>query len=73
MAVLGRRTLAEAERYTRDADNARLAGAAIARLEGLDSQTVTTRFGALRQKPKEISVSCAAMALPRGLEPLFSP
>jgi integrase len=34
MAVLGHKTLTEAERYTRDADQARLAGAALARLEG---------------------------------------
>jgi integrase len=34
MAVLGHKTLSEAERYTRDADQARLANAAVARLEG---------------------------------------
>ena len=34
MAVLGHKTLSEAERYTRDADQARLASAAVARLEG---------------------------------------
>ena len=34
MAVLGHKTLTEAERYTRDADQARLASAAVARLEG---------------------------------------
>ena len=34
MAVLGHKTLCEAERYTRDADQARLASAAVARLEG---------------------------------------
>jgi integrase-like protein len=34
MAVLGHKTLAEAERYTRDADQLRLAGAAITKLEG---------------------------------------
>jgi enterobacteria phage integrase len=33
MAVLGHKTLAEAERYTRDADQSRLASGAIARLE----------------------------------------
>ena len=33
MAVLGHKTLSEAERYTRDADQARLASAAVARLE----------------------------------------
>jgi len=34
MAVLGHKTLSEAERYTRDADQARLPSAAVARLEG---------------------------------------
>jgi site-specific recombinase XerD len=34
MAVLEHKTLSEAERYTRDADQARLASAAEARLEG---------------------------------------
>jgi len=34
MAVLGHKTLAEAERYTRDADQPRLASAAITKLEG---------------------------------------
>jgi len=34
MAVLGHKTLSEAERYTRDADQMHLASAAVARLEG---------------------------------------
>ena len=34
MAVLGHKTLSEAERYTRDADQAQLATAAVAKLEG---------------------------------------
>jgi hypothetical protein len=34
MSVLGHRTLAEAERYTRDADQARLATDAVTKLEG---------------------------------------
>ena len=34
MAVLGHKTLSEAERYTRDAEQARLASVAVARLEG---------------------------------------
>lgn len=33
MAVLGHKTLAEAERYTRDADQQRLARTAVTRLE----------------------------------------
>jgi enterobacteria phage integrase len=34
MAVLGHKTLSEAERYTREADQAQLAGRAVAKLEG---------------------------------------
>jgi len=34
MAVLGHKTLTEAERYTREADQARLAIVALAKLEG---------------------------------------
>jgi integrase len=49
MAVLGHKTLAEAERYTRDADQLRLAGAAITKLEGRNknkaAQTARSKFG----------------------------
>ena len=49
MAVLGHRTLTEAERYTRDADQARLARAALAKLEGrsanIDAQTTSNSLG----------------------------
>ena len=49
MAVLGHKTLAEAERYTRDADQTRLATGAIARLErhtgNKVAQTVPSKFG----------------------------
>jgi integrase len=38
MAVLGHKSLAEAERYTRDADRQHLASAAIARLEDEDER-----------------------------------
>jgi hypothetical protein len=34
MAVLGHQTLTEAERYTREADQARLAAGAVAKLQG---------------------------------------
>jgi len=54
MAVLGHKSLAEAERYTRDADQAALAEAAILRLEGRNvnrtAQTVPEKFG---KKPKK--------------------
>jgi enterobacteria phage integrase len=49
MAVLGHKTLTEAERYTREADQARLASAALAKLEGrsanIDAQTAFNGLG----------------------------
>jgi len=49
MAVLGHKTLSEAERYTREAEQGRLAGAGIAKLTGRKgnrgSQTKAERFG----------------------------
>jgi integrase len=49
MAVLGHKTLSEAERYTREADQARLASTALAKLEGRtgnkNAQTTPDEFG----------------------------
>jgi enterobacteria phage integrase len=49
MAVLGHKTLTEAERYTREADQERLAIAALAKLEGrsanIDAQTASNGLG----------------------------
>jgi enterobacteria phage integrase len=49
MAVLGHKTLAEAERYTREADQAQLATTALAKLEArmpnIDSQTSSQGLG----------------------------
>jgi integrase len=45
MAVLGHKTLAEAERYTEEADQALLAKNGIERLENKPAQTTPTRFG----------------------------
>ena len=42
MAVLGHKTLAEAQKYTRDADQLRLAGAAITKLEGRKKNRVAS-------------------------------
>jgi enterobacteria phage integrase len=73
-AITGHKTLAEVERYTRAADQERLARQAIQRQS-------TNQSG----KPKPIEVAnttdntldinglIAKLALPRGLEPLFSP
>jgi hypothetical protein len=40
MAVLGHKTLSEAERYTREADQARLANAAMKKLEGRNANRI---------------------------------
>jgi hypothetical protein len=49
MAVLGHKTLSEAERYTREADQGQLASAALAKLEGRNAnriaQTTDNEFG----------------------------
>ena len=49
MSILGHKTLAEAERYTREADQARLASSAILKLEGKNAnkstQTGSKKFG----------------------------
>ena len=53
MAILGHKTLAEAERYTREADQSRLAAAAIVTLEkqtrNMNSQTTTEGVGKMPQ------------------------
>lgn len=54
MAILGHTTLSEAERYTEDADQARLADAAISRLEGHKANTITqTASPRLGKPPKK--------------------
>nr|WP_246664600.1 tyrosine-type recombinase/integrase [Rhodoblastus acidophilus] len=77
MAVLGHKTLSEAERYTRDADQARLAEAAVTRLEAQKkneySQTAQDGVGNSRQNRRKNTNLGLGLALPRGLEPLFSP
>jgi integrase len=53
MSVLGHRTLAEAERYTRDADQARLAKDAVTKLEGhRANKPAQTKARSLGKKPK---------------------
>jgi hypothetical protein len=64
MSVLGHRTLAEAERYTREADQARLATEAVTKLEGHKAnrlaQTTPSRFGEkakkVRYQTEQISI-----------------
>lgn len=54
MAVLGHKTLAEAERYTRDADQTRLARAAVTRLEAHGANNVSqTPSGKFGENPKK--------------------
>ena len=57
MAVLGHKTLSEAERYTRDADQAQLATAAVAKLEGRSTnrlaQTDSAGLGASPKSKEE--------------------
>lgn len=69
MAVLGHKTLAEAERYTRAADQARLAKAAMAKLESQAQaripQTDPDKFGISAGKPKKIKAGPEGLALPR--------
>ena len=77
MSILGHQTLAEAERYTRDADQARLAKAAMEKMVGQKltdiPQTTSRKVGNSPKKAKEFNDNLGKVALPRGLEPLFSP
>jgi integrase len=70
MAVLGHKTLAEAERYTRAADQARLAATAIERTEAHarinNSQTASREFGAISTKANNFNIEGLEMARPRG-------
>jgi integrase len=73
-AITGHKTLAEVERYTRAADQERLARQAIQRQSEnrsgkLDVDEVANSTG----EALEINSLMWKMALPRGLEPLFSP
>ena len=73
-AITGHKTLAEVERYTRAADQERLARQAI-------RKQVETRSGKLPgyelansdDASLEINSLIAGLALPRGIEPLFQP
>jgi len=66
-----------AERYTEEADQAGLAEDAVIKLEGHKANRVYPnhfrRFGKRTEKQKKIKVKADALALPRGIEPLFQP
>jgi Phage integrase family len=73
-AITGHKTLAEVERYTRAADQVRLAQQAI-------RKQIETGSGKLRSdevanddsEALKINSLMANLALPRGIEPLFQP
>jgi hypothetical protein len=70
MAVTGHKTLSEVERYTRAAEQEQLNAAAMAKqLENKRLANSSRRTG----KHIEAKEKKSRMALPRGLEPLFSP
>lgn len=77
MSVLGHKSLAEAERYTRAANQRRLSAQAIEKREAhqsrVNSQTNPMRVGETKLNTSNINTEGFGMALPRGLEPLFSP
>jgi hypothetical protein len=64
MSILGHTTLAEAERYTEDADQERLAEDAVVKLEG---HSRFRRFGKIGKNKSKINVRGAGLALPRGV------
>jgi integrase len=72
-AITGHKTLAEVERYTRAADQERLARQAIQRQSNNSGKPELVKVANTTDEPSEINSLIAKMALPRGLEPLFSP
>jgi integrase len=73
-AITGHKTLAEVERYTRAADQERLARQAIQRQsEKKSGKLFADEVANSTDEAIKINSLIAKMALPRGLEPLFSP
>ena len=77
MSILGHTTLAEAERYTEEADQAGLAEDAVIKLEGhrgeQDCPNHFCGFGENVENERKIRSKGVRLALPRGIEPLFQP
>jgi enterobacteria phage integrase len=77
MSILGHTTLAEAERYTEEADQAGLAEDAVIKLEGTqgeqDCPNYFRGFGENAENERKIRAAGIRLALPRGIEPLFQP
>ena len=78
-AITGHKTLAEVERYTRAADQERLARQAIQRqsdhrpLENKSGKPALDKVANATDELSKINSLLSKVALPRGLEPLFSP
>jgi enterobacteria phage integrase len=73
-AITGHKTLAEVERYTRAADQERLARQAIQKQsKNRSGKPELDKVANTRDELSKINSLIAKMALPRGLEPLFSP
>jgi len=73
-AITGHKTLAEVERYTRAADQARLARQAIRRQsEKRSGKPLVDEVANTTTEALEINSLIAKLALPRGIEPLFQP
>ena len=74
MAITGHKTLAEVERYTRAAEQERLARQAIQRQsESKSGKSALDKLANPTDELSKIHSLISNMALPRGLEPLFSP
>jgi len=74
MAITGHKTLAEVERYTRAAEQERLARQAIQRQsESKSGKSALDKLANTTDELSKINSLISNMALPRGLEPLFSP
>jgi enterobacteria phage integrase len=73
-AITGHKTLAEVERYTRAADQERLARQALQRQsENKSGKPELDKVANTTDELSKINSLITNMALPRGLEPLFSP
>jgi integrase/recombinase XerD len=70
MAVTGHKTLSEVERYTRAAEQERLNAAAMAKQ--VENKKLANSPGQVGKR-LEAKKKKSGVALPRGLEPLFSP
>ncbi|QEL26640.1 tyrosine-type recombinase/integrase [Bosea sp. F3-2] len=74
MSVTGHKTLEEVERYTRAACKPRMADSAMMKLQaGSIIVPPDSELGQDAEKSLIKQAHLAGMALPRGLEPLFSP